>query len=341
MKKLQEDYSLRQKRIIADRIKRKTRGKAKKKARDEKQRLSNYRVIPAPETILLQPNFGFADGSIGFVNDIGELARTEKRVLLDFSDTKFMSALGSVYLYSEINNIIDSHGTTVRIKGHDKMRRQVRNLLRNSGILQLCGYLDEPDPDAFFPIRRGDDDKDVEKITRGVVARRKQTNLDDPNYAESLTYKAISEAMLNVKQHAYPTDNNRFWWATAAISKEDIHIALCDRGVGIPQTLSTSRILSNIVRGLSLGNDDAKMIQAAMVYTRSSRQEGFGTGLGSRDIQNLVLDEGKGHLTIISGKGHYRLNGDNTESIEKISYDVGGTLIQWQIPLKRSTGGRT
>ena len=144
---------------------------------------------------------------------------------------------------------------------------------------------------------------------------------------------AINEAMLNVKYHAYPNLPTRRWWLTCAILEDQLFIALCDRGVGIPNTLPRQAWFEKL-RGRTLTNDDGQMIQAAMEYTRSAQDTTRSRGLGTRDIQRLVLEQGAGHLTVVSGTGHYRLSGERRdETVTNLKADVGGTVIQWAVPL--------
>lgn len=143
--------------------------------------------------------------------------------------------------------------------------------------------------------------------------------------------------MLNVGYHAYPRTEKEqcFWWIMAEIIDEKFYIVLCDRGVGIPSTLKTHG-LPGLMKEFLLGQDDAKMIKTAMKYTRSSRNRSGG-GLGSRDIQALVLEK-QGKLTIISGRGFYSLEGESkAEKATEMKQDVRGTLIQWEIPFVGST----
>ncbi len=82
-------------------------------------------------------------------------------------------------------------------------------------------------------------------------------------------------------------------------------------------------------------NDDAQMIQAAMAYTRSSNKTRKGRGLGTKDMQNLVLERKKGYMTIVSGRGHYTLdaNKNGAEKLFTTQIPITGTAINWRIPL--------
>ncbi len=346
MKKLPDDYRLRQWRIASTRHKQNARQQkthrrkppkpksSPRKPRHERRQfrsLSGYQIIPAPKQIVMHPR------------DIHKTARfiqklrgkTNRNLFIDFFKTDFLSALGAVYLYSEIDRIQSQSGVTIKLRS--KAGSQVRNALRNTGILALCGDTEMPDR-GMLPIIRGERDEGLPDITKYLMKTallNRQLEINNQDYAEWLVNKAIGEAMLNVGYHAYPDrTDRRFWWAIAAIISNQLHIALCDRGVGIPETLRTKSWFSPILETLSVGSDDGKIIRSAMQYTRSSRHHPGG-GLGSRDIQNLVLEMGKGQLTIVRGRGYYRLQGEGGRDPSKnIGHNVGGTFILWRIPLQ-------
>lgn len=343
MKKLPKDYRLRQQRIADDQFKRKSRH-ARRATRPLPTQgyEQDHEQINAPKNIALIPKY--AASVIPFVRKLGGKAAGDNKVMIDFSNTEWISALGAVYLYSEIDRIQMKASTRIRIRGVS--RQQVRHALRMTGIFTLCGH---PDPPAgtTLPVIRGKDDHGLDGITRylmDIALLANQLGIDNRDYAERLANKAISEAMLNVKDHAYrSSEEHDFWWVTAAILDNELHIALCDRGVGIPKTLLQKEWFKKFAKTLKLGVDDAKMIKEAMKYTRSSREVHQGVGLGSHDIQALISEQGRGQLTIISGAGHYRLQtqgGKTHEMARKIRYDVTGTLIQWRIPLQQPIGGK-
>jgi len=338
MKKLPTDYRLRQKRIEKDRIKRKNRHAHRRT--DRSSRTPDHEII-APQNIALIPRH--ANSVIMFVRKLCDKALGNSKVVINFSNTERISALGAVYLYSEIDRVQMKSSVKIRIRGASV--EQVRYALRMTGIFKLCGHPDPP-VDTAIPIFRGKDDHRLDDITQYLMDTAllaNQLGIDNWNHAERLANKAIGEAMLNVKYHAYqPNEEHDFWWVTATILDNELHVALCDRGVGIPKTLPEKVWFKRFAKTLTLGVDDAKMIKEAMEYTRSSRQTSQGVGLGSRDIQALISEQGRGQLTIISGTGHYRLqtqDGKAHEATRKIGYDVKGTLIQWLIPLQQPVGG--
>ena len=277
-----------------------------------------------------------ADETIRFNNRIRSAVDRRSRVLLDFSKTVDLTAAGLVYLYSEIAGIRSKFGlSAVRINVNN-ISPTTRWALRESGILNLTNGGPQP-RGQMLPIATGEDDQGlvdiVDYLIRKAISGRQLRGITI-DQAEQLAGNALAEAMLNVKYHAYPKQEEKRWWLTSAILDAQLFIALCDRGVGIPKTLPTKGWFEH-VRRLAPADDDAQVIKAAMEYTRSSQTGRSRRGLGTRDIQRLVLDQKSGRLTVISGKGHYRLSGrSGKETATTLHEDVGGTVIQWTIPMQ-------
>ena len=277
-----------------------------------------------------------ADETIRFNNRIRSAVDRKSRVLLDFSRTVELTAAGLVYLYSEIEDIRAKFGqSAVRINVKN-VPRATKWALRESGILDLTNGGPQPRGE-MLPIATGEDDQGLVNIVDYLIGQAisgRHLGAINIDQAEQLTGSAIEEAMLNVKYHAYPNQGEKRWWLTSAILDAQLFIALCDRGVGIPETLPTKGWFEQIRRLLPM-DDDAHMIKAAMEYARSSQSEKSRRGLGTRDIQRLVLEQHSGRLTIVSGKGHYRLSGKSgKETATALREDVGGTVIQWTIPMQ-------
>ena len=343
MKKPSRDEVLWHERISKKRMRR--RLKRRKKAKPDQgvtdteslASVLNRTPICAPEMITFFPEH--ADGTIELTGKIRGAMSAGDRVLVDFSSTKLITAAGLVYLYSELHQLLIQYGPKTVIISSLGLGRMVKFHLRESGLLKLVNRQPEP-KGRMLPIIAGEDDDHLDEIVRYLILEavlHKQLGAMKPAEAEKLAGEAIKEAMLNVKYHAYPNSADKRWWVMASIHQAELHIALCDRGVGIPKTLPRKTWFEGLRDQVPL-NDDAEMIRAAMEYSRTSDSLAEGRGLGGKDIQQLVLGRGKGHLTIVSGMGHYRLSGESSEeTIARIKLDVSGTVIQWSIPLPEST----
>lgn len=339
MKKLPEDYYLRQRRKCWQREKRShrsSRGTERNSYNAALASLMGREVCPAPKDVSFYADA--VDSTVGFAIAIRRMVCDDKKVLVDFSGTDYLSATAAVYLFSEIAILQANYGDqSVRID-EGGASPFVRRLMRQIGLFELANGTPEPGGD-LMPIVCGRRNDYLEEMVDFVIKRavaNRQLDEAEQATAEFLTGRAISEAMLNVHHHAYAEGQDSPWWVTAAIIKDELFIALCDRGFGIPKTLPKT-VWWEKAMGLLPINTDGQMIQAAMTYTRSSLGKKGGRGLGTKDMQKLVLEQKRGHFTVVSGRGHYRLSGDTgKEEVNSVELDITGTVIQWRIPLNHN-----
>lgn len=166
---------------------------------------------------------------------------------------------------------------------------------------------------------------------------------------------AISEGMVNVARHAYPSDYQfqythvNAWWMTASANRSTkrLTVVLFDQGASIPVTLQkkplTLRMADFIKRNILFERtfeyqDDATYIEGAMAIGATQTREA-GRGYGLPQMKDLIDLCGAGALTILSRGGAYRyIVGVDPE---KVTYhqSVGGTLIVWELDLSRAEHG--
>lgn len=348
MKKNPEDYDLRQARIARFRLRSYLRGRRTQVRRNSTESLAsvlNRHLFFMPEQCSFAPDD--IDDCLQNINDLALLLAEGKKLLIDFSKTAHIYATYAVYLYSELQNLIKIYGVGSVYINLQSLNNTMRFLVKESGILRLTNgtYL-SAGRKGFLPVICGTKDDEINVIinfiisTAGASGNLPEDPADKAN-AELLAYRAITEAMLNVDYHAYPErEDEKFWWFTAVILEGDLYISLCDRGVGIPNTLPRTEWWEKAM-GLLRINDDAEMIRLAMTYTRTSARSNRGRGLGTKDMQNLVLQKKNGFLTIISGRGYYTLDGskdDGREESRTMKVPIVGTAINWKIPLGKKNG---
>lgn len=343
MKKPPKDYRDRQVRICQRRLEaslrgRQLTGKAKKTTEPLATILHRDQWVMPVRCSFSQD---FVDESLKNITELKALVLQGRKVLLDFTETTQITATYAVYFFSQLQDLIDISGSYCVRVNLKSLNHEMRFLLKESGILTLTNGTDiSVGGKGFLPIICGQKDDRIDTIIDFIISVASASgNLsEDPHdraHAELLTSRAITEAMLNVDYHAYPeTDQPKWWWFTAVIVSGDLFISLCDAGVGIPNTLPRTDWWVKL-KGMMPINDDAGMIQLAMEYTRTSARTKKGRGLGTKDIQNLVIKQGKGFLTIISGQGYYTLDGSGggTQKTRTLSTPIVGTTINWRIPL--------
>lgn len=344
MKKLQDDYLDRQNRIARSRLRAHLRGQQVNYSPADTASLatiSHRALLPMHKACALSVED--IDEAMVVFRDISCHLVKGERVLLDFTKTTYISIVYAVYLYAAIQASVEKFGRSCIVISIDSLlSAQVKLVLRLTGILNLAnGARFDVARKGILPIIYGTKDDQLDLIINYIVSVAAKTgNLSsEPKRlaeAEHLAWRAISEAMLNVDYHAYPEAGvAKSWWCTAVILEGDLYLSLCDRGVGIPKTLPRAGWWE-IAMGLLPLNDDAQMIQAAMAYTRSAAKKKTERGLGTKDMQRLVLERGAGFMTIVSGRGHFKLDGDDfgKETIFTTKEPIIGTAINWKIPLR-------
>ncbi len=159
-------------------------------------------------------------------------------------------------------------------------------------------------------------------------------------------YTAISEAIQNSVEHAYPDDAKlefpvpgKRWWATVAfdVQTEILRFFVYDQGVGIPNTLPSNSYYEDFRKFLNtytLGaiKTDATILEAAMEYGRSSTLKTH-RGKGLAKMAAIIEESGEGKIRILSARGQVTYEASKLAKRE-LSTHLGGTLVEWSIPLR-------
>ncbi|MFC5385151.1 hypothetical protein ACFPLB_04125 [Aquamicrobium segne] len=160
---------------------------------------------------------------------------------------------------------------------------------------------------------------------------------------------ALSEAMVNVRAHAYPA-NFRFhyrhinrWWFTGSADRinRTLTVAIYDQGATIPVTYPP-RATADKVRAFLAENwpfqeshiyaADAVHIEAAMRYgnTQTGRAN---RGKGLPQMQEVIDACGTGRLMILSRGGRYTYRNAGKSERSAFQSSIGGTLIEWTVKI--------
>jgi len=162
----------------------------------------------------------------------------------------------------------------------------------------------------------------------------------------------LQEAVTNVPNHAYLKPradgtglaHESGWWMffRREKSKGELHVAICDLGLGIPATLDTqmtATIMQQVLVKLRLNrHHDGSLIQSAVESQKSRTDQGWrGRGLGQ---MRKVIDQIGGNLYIFSNSGGYRFGkmSEHTpvEESKPFKDSIFGTLICWTVPLSET-----
>ena len=195
---------------------------------------------------------------------------------------------------------------------------------------------------TFLEFQKGTSGPTVDK---GMLA--KQLRIDIERIAgheikKHQFFQGLSEAMVNVGQHAYPsasaTPSSKFWWQSASFDRRDrtLTVMFYDQGIGIPALLGPNGLLERM-RVRFVGWPDSLKIKTAMKYGRSSTRRDEDRGKGLQDMVKFARAYPEGRLSIYSGKGLYRIEHTSDDKVRVLLRDfktsIGGTLIEWSVRL--------
>lgn len=265
----------------------------------------------------------------------------KQRILINFANTDFITAPAQLYLHSKFATLRRTTGNRTVIS-----RMRADNDL--SHLLDQTGFLRE----SYTGLDTGYNVQDVLPITSSTHQKVKKVvemmdntfyggTLDESPETKALVHTAVSEAMLNVIQHAYPNEKDSIvrkigkrWWIIGQKIGSQLYLAFCDNGHGIPKTLPANdrweqfRLVASRFVGKGA---DCSLIKAAMEIGRS-RSEASGRGEGLYQILEYVLNNPRGTLWVFSNRGVYSYNSETgDETFRESKRSISGTLIQWNV----------
>lgn len=303
-------------------------------------------TIECPEVFCLEENF---DGVVDVLHRIRSQSKRQRneRTYIDLRQIRHLSPSAALVLAAELHrwNILRPKNR-LRTIDAEEWDAKIRRLLEDMGFFELLHVRlpsaneAECEDETRYVRFRSDRKADGEAISRlrtedlepivGAIPRRQDL------------YAAVTEAMTNVVQHAYPEGgkpaNSARWWLSASrnAATAQVSIMIYDQGAGIPETLP--RRFGERLRGLAL-SDHAQMIAAAHELMRTSTDEPHrGHGL-ERDIRGYlkVLDR-PATYRVISLKGEYvyerKTDGQGKPTLKPHSKPLNGTLIEWRLTLR-------
>lgn len=266
-----------------------------------------------------------------------------RRVSIDFSNTKGISAAAMISLLAEVDLLVkqSSHGIRAVSFSHPKSEK-VRSILKQVGFYGLlnkeCGETEDYEDVVFWKYASG-------ACSEAILAQPIMQEIKKEVEVQSSRrlYRGFVEAMSNSVEHAYVDDNlhceeegTARWWAFAGIDEKRLVVVICDKGVGIPNTLpktqgisKLSRLFEKLKLDMTRVKDSAYIKAAASLsHTRTGKEH---RGKGLTDMKSVIDVIGSGNLSIFSNKGFYLYkNGD--AAIRDHKRSVCGTIVEWSIP---------
>ena len=294
------------------------------------------------------------DETIEFVRRFWRLVTSQRNaVRLIFEDTKFIRSSALLLLAAYLHRARLIYGVQ-QVTGTYPQNARLEQSFYDTGFFKLLGVSPRkgvrdkvPNPTSkYIQFMSGTElERDASRELREALLG---PDIAMDTKARKSLYRAISEAMLNVVQHAYPpeyTANRQVrgrWWLAGHIDakRDQLLITFCDLGIGIPKTLPKLYAWENIRAALSLlpgiSPNDGDMIRAGMLIGRT--QTGLSNrGKGLNDLRRFIDLTKGGELRIYSRAGAYRYKPDGKDSVVNSARSIGGTLINWSVPLSEVT----
>jgi hypothetical protein len=300
-------------------------------------------VLSAPVSIDYYQPTNYRTTNLFMSNITDCLVRAKRRVFIDFSATELISAAAMLSFLAQIETLISMkhvQGNSPISFSHPKSKK-VKSILNQIGFYDLLnkpvGLVEEFEDVNFWHHTSGlCADPGKAKPMLDAISHEIKTE-----YSKKL-YRGFIEAMANSVEHAYPTSGScNKWWTFAGVKDETLVVVICDKGVGIPETLPHTQPAS-ILRALLLKFNadfnqvkDSVYIRAATSLQNSSTHKKH-RGKGLQDVMSVIRSTGTGYLSIFSNKGRYKYTGEKTafkEYINDYTTSVNGTIIEWSIPL--------
>lgn len=305
--------------------------------------------LEVPKVLDIVTNY---DETAEFIRDIQRAAIFRHRpVTLLFDNAERIRPAALLLLLAEVHRCRLQHGKD-RVTGTYPKNPTLERLLSRTGFYQLLGVVSKAETkDTSYPVEyikfRSDNKLNTSEPKRLRMELLGESITMHPKVRARL-YRAITEAMINVGQHAYPKYSakahpvRKRWWLAGQVNKrkKELLITFCDLGVGIPETLPRIYTWERIRSVLSLlpgiRPDDGQMIRAGMTIGRSRTKEEH-RGRGLNDLRSFIDQANAGELHIFSRKGHYRYRAGGDEETFNSNVSMNGTLIKWSVPLDRVT----
>lgn len=311
------------------------------------KKVSNKAVrFPAPVKIDYYHKNHY-DLTNAFLDEIRDCLSSGRRVFIDFKDTLLISAAAMLSFLAEMDVLIKKNPMGQKcLNFSHPAEEKIESILIQVGFYDLIGKVKretkEFDDVTFWKYSSGSCSepliaKDMIKEIKKELAQRASKKL----------YRGFTEAMSNSVEHAYindlahtESDDTAKWWTFAGIKGKHLVVVICDKGIGIPNTLPRTQgvtALRNLFDklGYSLENvKDSVFIKASTAVQKTRTGERY-RGKGLKDIKAVIDTIGDGYMSIFSNKGRYIYKG-NTGKIKELAFDhkssVKGTIIEWSIP---------
>lgn len=327
MKKLSEKWFTKQAISIRRELACKTRKKKKTNA------------FKQSKSIVFPPALSFQDAKcrsvlINAINKIRYQQGAEEPLYFDFNKVQLLFAPATIYF----SHILEQFPDRKILSRASNKSNIVRAMLTKLGIHEQLGLspcYSNHDMVNWYTFSGTDltFGREYDEIEE-VLAEK----LDEETFL--IVNDAISEAVSNVLNHAYETDERALGWKVSLrVTEKYLTLAITDLGKSIPVTVP-DRIDDHIMNRISnafntsnlLGMDDAQLIDIASEFRRSNTEERH-RGKGFGDMLEVCKNVEDSTLIVYSRKGIWASDGQDYKKMVNYKDKIDGTIIFWKLPL--------
>ncbi|AZB62968.1 hypothetical protein EBL87_04185 [Cereibacter sphaeroides] len=356
--------------------------------RSERRALCTKRPLVPPANLNLDLNI---DETLKFLKDIRDRIgkkRSPGQPKGEWLSQKpgRMPRIGSFYDFAKIETISIS-AALILASCYDRARRisgatppavnyadwpmAVFRVLQDVGFFEFIGHVDldasgipthqdQSDERRICSAISGKNANGLEQCSNEIFQLLLFLSVDSENAEQLLAdiNSAVSEAMINVARHAYPSDfvaasiydTVGQWWFAAQADRpsRELKIVVYDQGATIPGTLprrewfksTVESVMRSVVpdfiydrdKNQRIGSLDHEYINYSMRRGKTQTNDPE-RGLGLPQMQSLVDHCSDGSISIVSRSGLYRYAKGTSTMMRALPVDLEGTLVEWRLSL--------
>lgn len=289
--------------------------------------------ISAPEEFGLT-NEESRETLLDFLTKMSSHLSSGHKVHISFSDTHTLLPCGMLWATAKIESLLNLYPN--KITCTYPTNNIVEQLFQHIGLLEKLGNhksRTEINADSVkywhYISGKSTDDVGQFKALFQAISLKEET--------KSGLFDSMSEAVTNTIHHAYRKGKNKEWWMFAQHTNNTLTVAICDLGIGIPNSLrekpELKEWLSSPVNAVRKRKDTA-LIEIAVESSRTKTKLPH-RGKGLKDMLDFVKNGTVGGFRIYSKNGSYDYNATMNREIGKdYKSAINGTIIQWQLSLE-------
>lgn len=298
------------------------------KARSGYSALVSVVIVRAPKLLLFHGTGDTRQIFDTFIRRVDAALSDGRFVRIDFSKTERLFPCGLLLFLGWLDDWLEHFpGKLTCAYPADDL---VEQMLQSAGVIERLGLsprkvVNHNDVTRWHQFEG--DDVDATPIEPFLEAVRAATNVE---WQLGLG-GCISEALTNVKKHAYSSGIPSHWWmfATVNLDQRQIFVAMHDHGDSIPGTLLAKPDLFDqvMLRKLRRGGDCELISAAAGGRTRTKL---YYRGKGLPEMVEFTSRNATNALAIYSRRGYFQQRG-SVDRKGTLVEPVKGTLVIWTL----------